>query len=136
QRVTVEFASGPPPAWTCPSIRTPDRCCANPSVLAAVTAPNATSTPNQIVLAMLMVRSLQCIMMREPTVWSQYEPFASTQTELVGDGISLQGEAMDDQREERWKRIFARLRAKAGASPVSEPHGSRVVLSCSHVPTG
>src|SRR5215831_2783873 len=22
QRVTVEFASGPPPAWTCPSIRT------------------------------------------------------------------------------------------------------------------
>src|SRR5262245_26071511 len=58
QRVTVEFASGPPPAWTCPSIRTPERCCANPSVLAAATAPNATSAPNQIVLAMLMVRSL------------------------------------------------------------------------------
>src|SRR5215471_12052121 len=57
QRVTVEFASGPPPAWTCPSIRTPDRCCANP-VLAAVTAPNATSAPKQIVLAMLMVSLL------------------------------------------------------------------------------
>src|SRR5215813_15309966 len=90
QRITVEFASGPPPAWTWPSTRTPDRCCANPSVLAAVTAPNTTSTANQIILVTLMVRSLQCITMREPTVWSQHEPFASTQQsrvpELVGDG--------------------------------------------------
>src|SRR5215471_18602106 len=60
QRVTLEFARGPPPAWTCPSIRTPNRCCANPSVLAAITAPNATSAQNKIGLAMLMVCSTQC----------------------------------------------------------------------------
>src|SRR5262249_49428996 len=57
QSVTVEFASGPPPAWTWPSTRTLDRCCADASMPAAVTAPKATSAANQIILVTLMVRS-------------------------------------------------------------------------------
>src|SRR6516165_3310083 len=56
QRVTVEFASGPPPAWTWPSTRTPDRCCADAS-LPAVTVANTTTTANQIILVTLMVPS-------------------------------------------------------------------------------
>jgi hypothetical protein len=54
---TVEFASGPPLTWTWPSTRTPDCCCADASVPAAVMAANSDSTASPIVLIMLMLLS-------------------------------------------------------------------------------